>query len=108
MRSLNLDSHSVPAPVPASDLHDETSGNRVDDSLDFLGSRSADSNTALLLPGLVRRFGSVDCDPAGRIEFNNILSEDGGDNLLSLATLVGGDGEFGFLSAVRDRNGCVQ
>jgi hypothetical protein len=61
VRSLNLDSH----PVPTSDLHDETGGNWVDDSLDFLiGSRSADFNTDLLLPGLVRRFSSIDSNPA--------------------------------------------
>ena len=79
VRSLNLDSHPVPVvvpvwapiPVPTSDLHDETGGNWVDDSLDFLiGSRSADFNTDLLLTGLVRRFSSIDSNPAWRIEFN--------------------------------------
>ena len=75
-----------------------------DDGLDFLGTLVTDFKTGFLVQLLEFILVSVDGDVTSRVQFDGVLSVDDGDNLLSLATLVGGDGDLGFFVAIGHQN----
>ena len=96
LRSLDLNPE-----VPASDLHhDALSGKRENDGLDALRSGLVNFHATFLVQSLVSRFGSVDGDVTGRIQLDTVFAVDDGDDLVSVATLVGGDGDFGLFVAI--------
>ena len=87
--------------VEALDLHDDAVASvGVDDGLDGLFTGFTDLETGLLIHGLVRGLGTVDGDVTGRVQLDGVLAVDDSDDLVSIVSLVGGDGDLGLFVAI--------